>query len=96
MILEHAILPVRLGCEAEFETAFAEARPIISRQAGFRSLCLSRSLETPNHYVLLVEWDSVEAHTVGFRTSEDYQVWKQLLHQFYDPFPTVEHFEEVA
>jgi heme-degrading monooxygenase HmoA len=95
MILEHAILPVRPGSESDFEEAFQRARPLISRQPGFRSLSISRSIESPNLYLLLVEWDSVEAHTNGFRGSADYKQWKELLHHFYDPFPVVEHFTTV-
>ncbi|MDQ4503415.1 antibiotic biosynthesis monooxygenase [Sinomonas sp. ASV322] len=95
MVLEHAILPVRPGSETEFEAAFRTARPLISAQPGFRSLSLSRSVESPNLYLLLVEWDSVEAHTEGFRRSDEYESWKALLHHFYDPFPNVEHFTTV-
>jgi heme-degrading monooxygenase HmoA len=94
MILEHAILPVRSGSETEFEAAFAQARPLISGQPGFRTLSLSRSIESPNLYLLLVEWDSVEAHTDGFRKSPEYESWRALLHHLYDPFPVVEHFAE--
>lgn len=59
------------------------ARPLISQQPGFRSLSISRSTESPNLYLLLVEWDSVEAHTGGFRGSAGYERWKELLHHFY-------------
>ena len=96
MIREHAILPVRLGAEDEFERAFSTARALISRQPGFRSLSLSRSIESPNLYLLLVEWDSIEAHSEGFRLSPEYEEWKALLHHFYEPFPVVEHFAEVS
>jgi len=95
MILEHAVLPVRHGMEPEFEAAFAHAKPLISGQPGFRAISLHRSVETPNEYLLLVAWDSVEAHTEGFRRSPEYTRWKALLHRFYDPFPVVEHFDEV-
>jgi heme-degrading monooxygenase HmoA len=95
MILEHAILSVRSGSESDFEEAFQMARPLISRQPGFCSLSISHSIESPNLYLLLVEWDSVEAHTEGFRGSADYERWKELLHHFYDPFPVVEHFTTV-
>jgi heme-degrading monooxygenase HmoA len=44
---------------------------------------------------LLVRWDTIEDHTVGFRQSLEYQQWKSLLHHFYDPFPMVEHYESV-
>lgn len=95
MVLEHAILPVRPGLEADFETAFGEARPLISGRPGFIRLSLSRSLESPHLYLLLVEWDSIEAHTEGFRGSAEYAQWRALLHHFYDPFPVVEHFRQV-
>ncbi|HET8594324.1 MAG TPA: antibiotic biosynthesis monooxygenase, partial [Intrasporangium sp.] len=62
---------------------------------GFRRLDLSRCLERPSTYLLLVEWDTLEDHTEGFRGSPEYQEWRRLLHHFYDPFPAVEHFEHV-
>ena len=96
MILEVAILNVRTDLEGEFESAFARASPIIASMPGYVSHQLQRCLETSNRYVLLVNWTSLEAHTVGFRNSPEYQRWKQLLHHFYDPFPTVEHYELVA
>jgi heme-degrading monooxygenase HmoA len=92
MIREHALLPVRPGSEPDFERAFAQARPLISAMPGFRALSLSRSIESPSSYLLLVEWESLEDHTVGFRESAQYQEWKALLHHFYEPFPVVEHF----
>jgi heme-degrading monooxygenase HmoA len=92
MVLEHAILPVRPGLEAEFEKAFALATPLISGMPGFAGLSVSRSVESPNLYLLLVEWDSIEAHTEGFRGSPEYEQWRALLHRFYEPFPVVEHF----
>ncbi|MFF2277198.1 antibiotic biosynthesis monooxygenase family protein [Agromyces sp. NPDC058126] len=92
MILEHALLPVVPGREAEFETVFAEAKQIISSMPGFVDLTLSRSIETPNEYLLLVHWESVEAHEQGFRGSPEYERWRALLHGFYEPFPVVEHF----
>ena len=95
MILEHAVLPVVPDREADFEAAFAVARPLIEVQPGCLGVALHRSLETPNAYLLLVEWESVEAHTLGFRRSPEYARWRELLHHFYDPFPTVEHFVEV-
>ncbi len=95
MILEHALLPVRPGTDADFERAFRQALPLIEATPGFRGLDLRRSVETPDHYLLLVRWDSVEAHTEGFRGSSRYPAWRELLHRFYDPFPVVEHFTPV-
>jgi len=81
--------------EEEFEAAFDRARLIIASMRGFVSLSLSRSIETPGTYLLLVEWDSLEDHTDGFRGSPQYQQWRALLHHFYEPFPVVEHYELV-
>src|SRR3954447_15362910 len=92
VILEHALLDVIPGQEADFEKAFAEAKAIISSMWGFRSLRLLKCIERPNGYLLLVEWDTLEDHTVGFRQSPAYQDWRRMLHRFYDPFPTVEHY----
>ena len=95
MITEHALLPIIHGREGEFETAFHEARSIISAIPGFRNLSLSRLIESPNIYLLLVEWDRLEDHTVRFRQSPNYDRWKELLHHFYEPFPVVEHYQAV-
>jgi heme-degrading monooxygenase HmoA len=92
MILEHALLDVKPGQEAAFEAAIAAARPLIAATPGFRSIAVRRCLETPNRYLLLVEWERLEDHTVGFRQSPRYAEWKALLHHFYAPFPIVEHF----
>ena len=77
MILEHVLLPVRPGRSAEFEEAFAEARPLIEASVGFLGLSLTRGVEHPDTYLLLVEWSSVGAymkaifygHVGGFRSS---------------------------
>jgi heme-degrading monooxygenase HmoA len=93
VILESAVLNVRKGQEEAFEAAFEVAQSIISAMPGFIALELQRCLEVNNRYLLLVGWETLEHHTVGFRSSPQYQRWKALLHHFYDPFPTVEHYE---
>jgi len=94
-VVEHALLPVKPGREAEFEAAFAQAKSIIAGMPGFRGLTLSRGVEHPETYLLLVRWDTVDDHEIGFRGSPEYQQWRALLHEFYEPFPVVEHFDEV-
>jgi heme-degrading monooxygenase HmoA len=96
MILEVAMLDVRPGQTDAFEAAFREAQAIIASMPGYRSHQLQRCVENADRYLLLVEWDTLEAHTVGFRGSAAYQQWKALLHHFYDPFPTVEHYVQVV
>jgi|SRR5580704_4072144 heme-degrading monooxygenase HmoA len=93
MILELAILNVRHGESRQFEEAFAEAKSVISSARGFDHLELRRCVEEPDRYALLVGWDHLEDHTEGFRKSEAYQLWRSLLHHFYEPFPVVEHYE---
>lgn len=92
-ILEVAILQVKPEMIDAFELAFVQAQVIISGMEGYVSHTLHRCLEKENQYILLVEWVSVSAHEEGFRQSPEYQEWKALLHHFYDPFPTVEHYE---
>ena len=90
--LEVAILNVRAGTGAEFEAAFRKASAIISAMPGYHSHELRRCVEISSRYILLVHWRSLEDHTIGFRQSSEYQRWRGLLHHFYDPFPTVEHY----
>ena len=94
MILEHAVLQVRPGQTTAFEAAFAQASPIIASMRGYRSHRLLHCVEVSNRYLLLVEWDTLEDHTEGFRGSPEYQEWKALLHHFYEPFPEVDHYRE--
>jgi heme-degrading monooxygenase HmoA len=93
MILEVAILDIGKGTCEDFETAFREASPIIASIPGYVSHELRRCLEKSNRYILLVKWQTLESHTVGFRQSAEYQRWRALLHHFYDPFPLVEHYD---
>jgi heme-degrading monooxygenase HmoA len=96
MILEAAPLQVKAGQAKAFEAAFREAQAIIASMPGYRSHELQRCLEREGHYLLLVRWETLAAHEEGFRKSPQYQAWKKLLHHFYDPFPTVSHYELVA
>jgi heme-degrading monooxygenase HmoA len=92
VILEQAVLDVKPGMEKDFEAAFAKAERIIAASPGYLSHELQRGIERPSRYLLLVRWRTLEDHTAGFRQSAPYQEWKKLLHHFYDPFPTVEHY----
>ena len=95
MILEKAILDILPGSETNFERDFKKASEIISSAKGYRYHRLYRCLEIENRYLLLVEWNTLEDHEVGFRQSVEYEKWKELLHHYYDPFPIVEHYENI-
>lgn len=96
MILEVAILDVKPALTTEFEATFKTASSIIASMPGYISHELQRCVEMANRYILLVNWETLENHTVGFRRSPEYQEWRSLLHHFYDPFPVVEHYEKVV
>jgi heme-degrading monooxygenase HmoA len=93
VILEIAQLQVRPELTADFEAAFHKAQAIIASMPGYLGHELQRCIEQANHYMLLVRWESVEHHEIGFRKSVQYQEWRKLLHHFYDPFPTVLHYD---
>jgi heme-degrading monooxygenase HmoA len=96
MILEIAQLQIRPGQDAEFQAAFLTAQSIISSMPGYLGHELQKCIEKDGHYMLLVRWQSVDHHEIGFWTSPEYQEWRRLLHHFYNPFPTVLHYEQVA
>ncbi len=95
MILEIATLYVSAGRQKKFEEDFRTARQYISSIKGFKSLTLQKNVEQNNKYILLVKWEKIEDHLIGFRQSKIYNQWKELLHHYYDPFPVVEHYETV-
>ena len=95
MIMEVAILNVKSGSSKNFEAAFKEASKIISSMPGYVSHELHKCVETADRYILLVQWDKLEDHTVQFRQSDQYKRWRKLLHHFYGSFPTVEHYSAV-
>ena len=95
MILEVAILNVKPTLAEQFEQDFKRASVYISAIKGYVNHSLQKCIEVENQYLLLVNWETLEDHTVGFRQSAGYQDWKKLLHDYYDPFPKVEHYEMV-
>jgi heme-degrading monooxygenase HmoA len=94
LITEHAILDVKPEQSLAFEKAMHRAVPLISVSQGFLGIEVLPCMEKPGRYLLLVKWTDVDAHEIGFRGSERYQQWKALLHDFYMPFPVVQHYRE--
>ena len=95
VVLEVAILDVKVGKEMEFEDAFGKAQAIISSMKGYKSHQLQKCVENSSRYIVFVNWETLEDHTIGFRESSQYQEWRKLLHHFYEPFPEVEHYTPV-
>ena len=95
MVLEVALIDVVAGQEDEFATAYAKGHDVLAGAPGCRSVLMTRGIETPNRFVLLVEWDSVEAHLQNFRDSERFTTWRDLIGPYFAGPPRVEHFVDV-
>jgi heme-degrading monooxygenase HmoA len=95
MVLEVALITVVPGQEDDFTTAYAKARPILATTPGCRSVRMTRGVESPSSFVLLVEWDSVAAHEENFRATDRFGQWRGLIGPYFAVPPTVEHFTDV-
>lgn len=96
MVLEVAQFTVKAGQEDQFAEAYTKARHLIAEAPGCRSVRMTRGVESPSRFVLLVEWESVEAHVRDFRGSERFQTWRAAIDQYIEGPPTVGHFTDVA
>ncbi|MHB8626967.1 MAG: antibiotic biosynthesis monooxygenase family protein [Aggregatilineales bacterium] len=94
MILEIAILNLKSGQCESFEAAFAQAVPIVQAAKGYISHELQCCIGTPDRYVLLIKWQTLEDHVTGFRGSAAYQEWRARLHHYYESF-LVEHYRTI-
>ncbi|QDJ12220.1 Hypothetical protein HVPorG_04769 (plasmid) [Roseomonas mucosa] len=95
MFLEIAQIEVKPGAEARFEEGVAKAAPLFQRAKGCQAMELQRSVEFPQRYRLIVTWETVENHTVGFRESADFQEWRSLVGDCFASPPQVEHTARV-
>lgn len=97
MILELADIRVPAGKQAEFERAVQLGLDsTLSKSEGFHSYEVRRCIESPERYVLLIQWQTIEDHTVGFRQSALYEEWSAIVRPFFARPPEVEHFELVG
>jgi len=95
MVLEVGLIEVQPGREADFTAAYAHARTVLAGTAGCRSVRMTRGVESPSRFVLLVEWDSVAAHLDNFRATERFTAWRALIGPYFQAPPVVEHFQDV-
>ncbi|GAB3862647.1 hypothetical protein GCM10029963_69360 [Micromonospora andamanensis] len=95
MVLEVALIDVIPGHEEAFAAAYAQGHPLLAGTPGCRSVRMTRGLESPSRFVLLVEWDSVEAHEQNFRATERFAGWRELIGPHFAAPPRVEHFVDV-
>lgn len=95
MVLEIAHITVTTGREDEFAAAYRKAKKHVYQTPGCLSMRMVRGVESPQTFYLLIEWESVEAHEVGFRQSERFTAWRDAIGEFFVVPPTVEHFDDV-
>ena len=95
MILEVALIDVSPGQEEQFAAAYRKAHPILAGTEGCHSVRMTHGVESPSRFVLLVEWESIEAHEENFRKSERFNQWRALIGPYFAKPPLVEHFNDV-
>jgi heme-degrading monooxygenase HmoA len=95
MVLEVADIQVTPGAEGAFSDAYRGIRDVLTSTPGCRSARMTRGVDSPSRFVLLVEWDSVEAHEQNFRATERFERWRTAIGGFFAAPPVVEHFEDV-
>ncbi len=93
MILELATIDIIPGSNARFEQNLEKAQSVISRSPGYLGHQFQKCIEQDNRYILLIRWESVEAHTIGFRQSELFKEWRALIGEFFENPPVVQHYE---
>jgi heme-degrading monooxygenase HmoA len=95
MVLEVAGISVVPGSEASFVAAYRGVRHVVASTPGCVSVRMTRGIESPSRFVLLVEWDSLDAHLQNFRGSERFVEWRAAIGPFFAEPPHVEHFVDV-
>jgi len=95
MVLEVALIDVTTGEEESFTAAYRQAHSILAGAPGCRTIRMTRGIESPSRFVLLVEWDSVDAHQDNFRATERFGQWRGLIGPYFAAPPVVEHFTDV-
>lgn len=95
MILEVVRWDVKPNFTKEFEKAFKDVQTILSGMKGYKSHQIRKCIEKQNRYMLLVKWETLEDHTTGFQKSDEYQVYRNAIHEFFEPTTLLEHYEEL-
>jgi heme-degrading monooxygenase HmoA len=93
--LEVALITVAPGAEEDFTAAFHGVRHVLASTPGCRSVRMTRGIESPSRFTLLVEWDSVEAHERNFRGSDRFEQWRAAIGPHFAEPPVVEHYRDV-
>ena len=93
MILEIADFRINAGQQAAFEEAIQRGvTTVISKSAGYRGWKVNHSIESPERYLLMIYWDNLNDHMVGFRQGPLFPQWRAIVGPFFAQPPAVEHF----
>jgi len=95
MVLEIATFDIVPGQEDDFLSAYRTVRHVIGSTPGNRSVRMTRGIESPSRFVLLAEWETVEAHTADFRGTERFTTWRAALSPYFAGPPQAEHHTDV-
>jgi heme-degrading monooxygenase HmoA len=94
MILELADIRIHPGQQAAFDEAIKRGlNTVANRAKGFRGWKVQKGIESPERYLLMIYWDTLEDHTVGFRGGPLFPEWRAIVGPFFASPPVVEHFE---
>jgi len=97
MILEIADIRIQPGQQAAFDAAIRHGiESVASKAAGFRGFEVRKGIESPERYILMIHWETLEDHTVGFREGPLFAQWRAIVGPFFAAPPVVEHFTLVA
>jgi len=97
MILELADIRIQPGRNADFDAAIRRGvETVIAHAEGFRAYRVVKGIESPERYLLMIWWQTLENHTVDFRGSAAFADWRAIVGPFFAVPPAVEHFEVVA
>ncbi len=97
MILEHVDIRIHSGQQAAFDEAILRGvNTVIAQAKGFRGFKINKCIESPERYILMLFWDSVDDHMVGFRQSPAFAEWRAIVGPFFASPPVMEHFNLLA
>lgn len=92
MIIEVATVKVKPGSEEDFIAAVRKAADVFRRAENCLGLVLSRCVEDPAEFDVVIRWKTLEDHTIGFRGSPLFAEWRALVGPHFAEPPSVKHY----
>jgi heme-degrading monooxygenase HmoA len=93
MVLELAVIKIKAGESDAFEAALNQAQEVLKKADGYQGHEFKKCMEEANQYLLLIHWQSLEAHTEGFRKSTLFTEWRALIGPYFAEAPQVQHYK---